>query len=223
MRFFVNTQQSDAPGFYVMSDVYRARQTENYLELEYRVERGGDAPVFVTQYSQPLDDSTVLCGVCFGTLMTPVAFLLWDEDSELGAEASAKIRELLPLSSRLLENGKSPRYPALIEPTDPDDGQKKWFLCSVVTGLANTADDNAVLADPRFEAEVNNTLQLAAKAYDEFQAANWDVLNLMLDRTVGPRVPSKAERALEQISKSAEEIHSASHALDLLRVLSGAG
>jgi hypothetical protein len=220
MRSFDNTEQSDAPGFFVLNHTSRARPTENYLELEFRFESGANAPIFFSLYCFPVDKSSVLCGACLDEIVTPVAFVLRGEDGEVDPARSATLRQLLPLTSQLLENGKSGTFPGLRDPPDPDDGTRKWLLFSYVAGLPDTADDNLVVADAEFQEGVTDTLQLAGRVHDETYAARRDLLDLLRDCTVGS---SRTDRAFELMSKASEKAEAARHAFELLRALSGAG
>jgi len=142
------------------------RQKKHYIELEYPVEQGTSAYLYLFPDE---DEGTCTITTCWNKSFD---FLL----SDLSDEAKTVIVEYFPTSLKLLQNkmkNKSHK-PQLLRAEDPKDGQIKWVICKEVENLP-LEDYEDIREVPGLEDEVKKVIEKSIAVKDELLRLHADV------------------------------------------------
>ncbi|HXI12042.1 MAG TPA: hypothetical protein VNM92_05285 [Thermoanaerobaculia bacterium] len=112
------------------------RSTPSYLEFQkHSVDSPGASYTYLLQWS----DHAYFIAACWGHQFDEWVPLL--QDRKMGKTWLGVVKETYPTLGQLLENGIAGRYSegALLNIEDPDDGERKWVVGTVVGNLSVTS------------------------------------------------------------------------------------
>lgn len=123
--------------------------TPQYLEIQkYMVDNGGG---ITYTYVIPWNDHALFISACWGHQFDGWGKLI--ADPKMGKTWFKILKDTYPTPGQLLENGVSGRYSqgVLMNIEDPDDGEQKWVIGTVVGNLSinNTEELEYLLSSDR--------------------------------------------------------------------------
>ena len=132
MKFFLDAESR--PG---IEETY-IRPTPAYVELQ---KHSVDPPGISYIYLLFLDEHSLLVAACWLHQFDDWSSLL--EDRKMGKHYFRLIKDTYPTVGQLLDNAVNARYSggALINIEDPDDGERKWVIGTVVGNVAFRSEE----------------------------------------------------------------------------------
>jgi hypothetical protein len=128
VRFFFDPTQRPA------QSEFRVRETPSYYELETLI-NDPEMPGASYFYVMPQSSTSMLVAACWGR--EPDAVVALFADPNFGDDWFKVFCETYPIQGQLFRNGNDERYSdgALVRFGDPDDGEPKWFVVTVVGNI----------------------------------------------------------------------------------------
>jgi hypothetical protein len=141
MRFFFDPSQRPTRSEFLVNE------TPSYIELETRI-NDPEMPGASYFYVIPQSETSVLVAACWGR--EPDAMMTQFSNPKFGKDLFRAFCEAYPIMGTLFKNGMDERYSdgALIRFRDPNDGEPKWSVATVVGNIVvGSQTDNPDEAD----------------------------------------------------------------------------